>query len=74
MAGGLHGVDHKIALGPAFEGNAYASDRLSHVPRTLAEAATLFEESTVARHAFGDEVVDHYVNMARYEVDALGRP
>ncbi len=72
VAGGLHGVDHKIALGPAFEGNAYASDRLSHVPRTLAEAATLFEESTVARHAFGDDVVDHYVNMARVELDAFG--
>jgi glutamine synthetase len=72
VAGGLHGVDNKLALGPAFEGNAYASDRLDHVPRTLAEAATLFEQSAVARRAFGDDVVDHYVNMARVELDAFG--
>ncbi len=72
VAGGLHGVDHKIALGPAFEGNAYASDRLTHVPRTLGEAAGLFQESMVARQAFGDDVVDHYVNMARVEIDAFG--
>jgi glutamine synthetase len=72
VAGGLHGIDNEIPLVPAFEGNAYASERLSHVPRTLAEAATLFEQSAVARQAFGDDVVDHYVNMARVELDAFG--
>ena len=25
----------------------------------------------MARHAFGDDVVDHYVNMARVELDAF---
>ena len=29
---------------------------------------TLFEASTVAREAFGDAVVSHYVNNARVEV------
>jgi glutamine synthetase len=72
VAGGLHGVDHKIALAPAFEGNAYASEQLGHVPRSLSEAAALFEQSAVARAAFGDDVVDHYVNMARVELDPIG--
>jgi glutamine synthetase len=72
VAGGLHGVENEIPLAPAFEGNAYAAKGLAHVPRTLAEAATLFEQSAVARHAFGDDVVDHYVNMARVELDAFG--
>jgi glutamine synthetase len=72
VAGGLHGIDNKIALGPPLQGNAYASESLAHVPRTLSEAAALFEESTVARAAFGDDVVDHYVNMARVELDAFG--
>ena len=44
---------------------------LEHVPRTLAEAAALFERSEVARSAFGDEVVEHYGNMARVELDAF---
>jgi len=72
VAGGLHGIDNQIALGPPLQGNAYAAKGLVHVPRTLAEAARLFEESTVARASFGDDVVDHYVNMARIELDAFG--
>ena len=31
----------------------------------------LFDQSVVARDAFGDEVVDHYVRAARVEVDSL---
>ena len=73
VAGGLYGIDNKIALGPPFEGNAYASGRLTHVPKSLAEAATLFEGSSVARGAFGDDVVDHYVNMARVELVRVRR-
>jgi glutamine synthetase len=44
---------------------------VERLPGTLAEAATLFDASAVARQAFGDEVVDHYVNYARVEVDAF---
>jgi glutamine synthetase len=70
IAGGLHGVDAGLELEPELVGNAYASDK-PRVPTTLREAAQLFEESTVARAAFGDEVADHYVNMARVEVEAF---
>ena len=66
VAGGLHGVENEFLLAPAFEDNAYAAKGLAHVPRTLGpEAATLFEQCSVARHAFGDDVAHHYVNMAR---------
>ncbi len=41
------------------------------MPTTLHEATELFDASEVARHAFGDEVVDHYVNAARVEVAAF---
>ena len=42
-----------------------------HVPTTLREAAELWEDSPIARAAFGDEVVEHYANMARVELDAF---
>ena len=48
--------------------------RLSFSTRSanaLAESAALFDGSTVARDAFGDEVVDHYLNNARVELDAF---
>ena len=40
------------------------------VPATLREAAALFTGSKLARTAFGDEMVDHYSNAARIELDA----
>ncbi len=70
IAGGLHGIDNELELPDALAGNAYTSgaDRL---PTTLAEAAELFEGSQVARDAFGDEVVEHYLNNARIELKAF---
>jgi glutamine synthetase len=70
IASGLYGVDHELELEPPYGGNAY--DRKgSTVPTTLREAAELWMSSAVARSAFGDEVVEHYANMARVELDAF---
>jgi glutamine synthetase len=70
VAGGLHGIDNELPLEDEMVGNAYESDA-PHVPATLQEARDLFAQSTVAREAFGDEVVDHYVNMADVELQAF---
>ena len=53
-----------------FVGNAYEADK-PHVPTNLSEAQGLFAESEAARAAFGDEVVEHYLNMARVEIEAF---
>jgi glutamine synthetase len=71
IAGGLHGIEHDLPLPEPCAGNAYqrAEDsETERLPGTLAEAVTLFEASTVAREAFGDAVVSHYVNNAHVEV------
>ncbi|MEZ5092687.1 glutamine synthetase family protein [Nocardioides sp.] len=70
LAGGLHGIDQELALEDELVGNAYDADK-PHVPATLREARDLFHESEVARTAFGDEVVDHYTNMADVELAAF---
>ncbi|MBB5980707.1 glutamine synthetase family protein [Kribbella solani] len=69
IAAGLHGIENELELEPLLEGNAYESDK-EHVPATLREAAALFTGSKLARTAFGDEMVDHYANAARVELDA----
>ncbi|MFI8488825.1 gamma-glutamylethanolamide synthetase GlnA4 [Streptomyces rubrogriseus] len=69
VAAGLHGVEQRLELPEPCPGNAYAAD-FEHVPTTLREAAELWENSTLAKAAFGDEVVAHYRNMARVELDA----
>jgi glutamine synthetase len=40
------------------------------VPSTLRDARDLFAASSIARDAFGQEVVDHYLNNARVELEA----
>jgi glutamine synthetase len=70
IAAGLHGIDSQLELEPPVDGNAYASDK-PRVPSTMRDARDLFAASTVAREAFGDEVVDHYLNYARVELEAF---
>ena len=70
IAGGLHGIEQELELPEALEGNAYTSGA-DCLPTTLAEAADLFDKSEIARAAFGDDVVDHYLNNARIEVNAF---
>jgi glutamine synthetase len=71
IAGGLYGVDQELQLPEPCAGNAYAATGVERLPATLAEAAALFEGSAVAREAFGDDVVAHYLNNARAEVAAF---
>ena len=70
IAGGLYGIENELELPDALEGNAYKSGA-ERLPTTLAEAVELFDNSTIAREAFGDDVVDHYLNYARVELKAF---
>jgi glutamine synthetase len=74
IAGGLYGVEGALELPAPCTGSAYEAHGASGVerlPATLAEAAALFGESALAREAFGDDVVAHYLNNARVELAAF---
>jgi glutamine synthetase len=66
LAAGLYGIENELEPPPPLEGNAYESDA-ERFPHSLREAIAALEESTIARQALGDEVVDHYLNYARTE-------
>ncbi|MCZ7461336.1 glutamine synthetase family protein [Streptomyces sp. WMMC940] len=70
VAAGLYGIEQKLELPEVCTGNAYGAD-YEHVPTSLREAAELWENSPIAKAAFGDEVVAHYSNMARVELEAF---
>ena len=69
----MEGIDSKLELEPEYVGNAYLAEDRPHLPTTLRDARDLFAESTVARDAFGQEVVDHYLNYARTEQELFDR-
>jgi glutamine synthetase len=66
IAAGLHGIEQELELPPGLEGNAYESDA-RRFPSTLRDAITTLDNGSMARSAFGDQVVEHYLNYARVE-------
>jgi glutamine synthetase len=71
IAAGLHGIDNQLELEPAYPGNAYDAVDKPRLPGSLHEAVALLEGSTIARAAFTDDVVDHYLHYARTEQRAF---
>ena len=73
IAAGLAGVEEGLDCGDPYTGNAYADPTVRQVPKTLYEAVELLTGSKAARAAFGDVVIDHYVNTARQEQAVFDR-
>ena len=71
LAAGLDGIENQIEPPDVFEGNAYEAANVPQVPRSLAVATKLFEQSEFARRAFGDDVVQHYAHFFRTEQAAF---
>jgi glutamine synthetase len=72
LAAGLYGIEEKLELAPAFEGNAYESE-VERFPHALREAIDRLEASSLARRLLGDDVIDHYLNYARTEQELFDR-
>ena len=72
LAAGLHGIENRLELPPAFTGNAYESD-VERFPNTLRAAIAALEKGSMARAALGDDVVEHYLNYARAEQEQFDR-
>ena len=73
IAAGLAGIDGDYELAPAWEGSGYDAHDRPHVPATLRESVALLAGSGLARQAFGDEVVEHYLHAGRVEQDQFDR-
>jgi glutamine synthetase len=73
IASGLWGVERNLEPPAMFEGDAYKAEGLPRVPATLREATDELERSEIARWAFGDRVVEHYLHTARLEQQVFDR-
>jgi glutamine synthetase len=73
IAAGLYGIQHQLKPPTLYEGNAYEDVSLPQVPKTLREGIAALEQSKMAREAFGEPVVEHYLHTARLEQDAFDR-
>ncbi|MCB2115254.1 MAG: glutamine synthetase [Rhodobacteraceae bacterium] len=73
LAAGLAGIEQKLELEKAVDGDIYSAKRVREIPKTLGEAAELANKSKMLRAAFGDDVVDHYVRAAHWEIEEQNR-
>jgi glutamine synthetase len=73
IAAGIYGITHELKFEGIYTGDAYKDPKVREVPKSLYDAASLLEQSKIAREAFGDVVVDHYVNTARQEQAVYNR-
>jgi glutamine synthetase len=71
VAGAVHGIENELELEPELTGDAYQDKAADRVPGSLRDALTLWEGSSIARAAFGEEVATHYANNARVELAAF---
>lgn len=74
LAAGCEGIEQDLDPGPPAGGNAYEAPAGAHppLPRSLEDAVTRLDASSLARRVLGDEVVDHYVRAGEFEVRAFG--
>jgi glutamine synthetase len=71
LASGLDGIDNQIEPPLPYDGNAYEAVEIAAVPPTLRDATELFSRSDFARHAFGEDVVEHLTHFFRTEQAAF---
>jgi glutamine synthetase len=71
VASGLDGIINKIEPPEVFDGNVYAAEKLTHVPKNLQEALLRFEQSEFVKSVLGEEVVQHYSHFFRIEAQAF---
>ena len=67
LAAGLAGIAGRIEPPPPFRGDVYAARELPRVPGSLRDAIGLLESSRLAKEAFGEDVVGHYLHFLRTE-------
>lgn len=77
IAAGIAGMEQKLTLEEAFDGDAYntsdLASQVAQIPGTLRDATEALHNSTMLRKAMGDEVVDHYVRAAQWEQQEFNR-
>lgn len=69
VGSGLYGIENELEpIGDYIVANAYDAKDAPKLHTNLIDAANALDKSAPARKIFGDEVIDHYVALARWEI------
>ncbi|MDR1291030.1 MAG: glutamine synthetase family protein [Planctomycetaceae bacterium] len=70
IASGLYGLEQQLSAPTLIEGNGYYNEKLPNMPRTLKEAAFLFDRSEKAIEYFGKEFVEIFSELIHFDISA----
>lgn len=70
IAAGIAGMEENLDCGEPLSGDLYQGES-NEIPTTLRAAVEELRNSTMARAALGDAVVDHYVRAGEWEQEAF---
>ena len=73
LAAGLDGIERKLQLPEETTGDMYTTGGLPEIPHNLRDAVEKLKFSKMLRKALGEEVVDHYVHAAEWELAETDR-
>jgi len=68
IASGLYGLENRLPAPVLIEGNGYHNASLPDIPRTLADAAVLFDKSEKAVDYFGREFVEIFSELIHFDI------
>ncbi|MGH6718408.1 MAG: glutamine synthetase family protein [Alphaproteobacteria bacterium] len=71
LAAGRMGIERELPLPEPTTGNAYHAEGVGRVPRDLAEAARLADESPITRSLLPPAFVDNFLTVVRLELEAF---
>ncbi len=69
LAAGIDGIEKALPLPDACSGDNYEASNAQQLPRTLYASSDKLESSSMLKKAFGEQVVEHYVRCARWELE-----
>lgn len=72
LAAGIKGIENSMELEKPREGDSYEGEG-DFIPETLKDARKALNKSEMLRQAFGEEVIDHYVRAADWEIEDFHR-
>ncbi len=67
LAAGIKGLEEKLELPEATQGDVYELAKAKDIPQTLRDATETLRNSEMLKDAFGEDVVAHYTRAAEWE-------
>ncbi|MFC9556743.1 glutamine synthetase family protein [Rhodococcus sp. NPDC056960] len=69
LASGLHGISEQIEPPQPFDGMAYLLPPgvVDYLPDTIGKALAVLEDDTTLRTVLGDELIDYWIGLKRWE-------